>query len=188
MQKDKRLSGLDLAAVRAPTVESCRSPAPSCITKTAVTAVSARSGSCRGDEATEEGSSCCSHPPELYWPGAHLPGHNEFQMAALICPASSKSGCSYLWHTAQQITRSHSTPYLWSSCSVGCGLAVWINIPLPSLPPMQRGLLKFQTYDATDLSNLIHNTCLAVLRGEEGSDALAPHHPPVQRDHLMTAH
>lgn len=53
---------------------------------------------------------------------------------------------------------------------------------------MQRGLLKLETYDAADVSNLIHNTCLTVLRGEEGSDALAPHHPPVQWDHLMTAH
>lgn len=134
MQRDKRLSALDLAPVRASMVESCRSPAPSCITRAAVTAGSAGSGSCRGDMGTKEGSSCCCCLPELYWPGAHLPQH-KFQMAALICPAFSKSGCSYLWHAAQQITGSFCTPYLWSSCSVGWGLAVWINIPLPSLPP-----------------------------------------------------
>lgn len=195
MQKDKRLSGLDLAPVGASIIESCRSSAPSCITRAAVTAGSEGSGGCRGDVGTKEGSSCCSCPPELYWPGVHLPQHNKLQMAGLICLAFSKSGCSYFWHAAQHIIRSCSTPYLWSCCSVGCGLAVWINIPLPSLPPtyptpkpMQRGLLQLETYNAVDLPNLIHNTCLAVLRGEEGSDALGPHHPPVQRDHLMTAH
>lgn len=83
-------------------------------------------------------------------------------------------------------------PYLWPSCSVGCRLAVWIKIP-PLLPPfspkpMQRGFLKPKPCNTANLSNLIHNTCRAVLRGEERSDALAPHHPPVQRDHLMTAH
>lgn len=134
MQKNKRLSGLDLAPIRASIVESCRSLAPSCITRAAVTAGSTRSGSCRGDVGTKEGSSRCSCPPKL-WPGACLPRHNKLPMAGLICLAFSKSGCSYFWHTPQQITRSYSTPYLWCSCSVGGGLAVWINIPLPSLPP-----------------------------------------------------
>lgn len=49
MQKDKRLSGLDLAPVGASIIESCRSSAPSCITRAAVTAGSEGSGGCRGD-------------------------------------------------------------------------------------------------------------------------------------------
>lgn len=67
MQNDKRFSGLDLAPVRASILESRRSPAPSCITRAAVTAGSARAESCRGDkEGTKEESSCCSCLPEFY--------------------------------------------------------------------------------------------------------------------------
>lgn len=134
-------------------------------------------------------SSYYSSLPEPCCPRPHHPQHCKFQMAALDLLCLFKIGLLvFFCRSAKEIISACCLLYFWPFSSIGCRLAVWINISSSPHKPTHRGFLNPRPCDTADLSNLIHNTCPAVLRGKEGSDALAPYHPHVQRDHLMTVY